>query len=1036
MARLSNELIGRIKQGVSLVDLVQAKGFSLKAHGKDYALRCPFHQDDTASLVISPDKNLYHCFGCGAAGSVIDWVMKTEGVSFRHAVELLRNEFLPLAAENANEPKVVRHNTTPKLPAPLAANADQQTALRQVIDYYHETLKQSPEALEYLESRGLKNAELIERFKLGYANRTLAYRLPQKNRKEGAELRGLLQEIGILRESGHEHFNGSLVVPVFDENGLITEVYGRKLLGNRLRPGTPVHTYLPGPHQGVWNSEALHASKDIILCESLIDAMTFWCHGFRHVTTSYGVSGFTDDHLAAFKKYGTERVYIAYDRDEAGNVAAEKLAKKLVTEGIACFRVLFPKGMDANEYARQVQPAAKSLELVIRKAEWMGGSANAAVVEVESVPTHEASAIAALAAKEKNDAPADDSEAMVSAENAVKPAEIPSLAAASLAAALDSAVDEIKSEINDNEITLTLGERRYRVRGLQKNMSYEQLKLNLLVSGGEGFHVDTFDIYSARHRAAFIKQAASELGVHEDVLKRELGKVLLKLEMLQDQQIQDTLTPKEKTPAMSSEELHAALDLLKDPQLLARILEDFTKAGVVGEETNKLVAYLAACSRKLEKPLAVMVQSSSAAGKSSLMEAVLAFIPEEERIQYSAMTGQALFYMGEKDLKHKILAIAEEEGATHASYALKLLQSEGQVSIASTGKNATTGNLETQEYKVEGPVMLFSTTTAIDLDEELLNRCITLSVDESREQTRAIHTAQRARRTLEGQRARKDKKTLTALHQNAQRLLRPLGVINPYADHLTFLDDKTRTRRDHEKYLGLIDAIALLHQYQRDIIQDHYEGETSEYVTVTLDDIAVANRLAHVVLGRTLDELPPQPRKLLNQIHQMVVDACAWEGLARRDYRFTRKHVRDYSGWGNTQLKMHLSRLEDMEYLLAHGGGRGKLIEYELLYGGEGQDSAPFLMGLIDAERLGLDAKKSGVSTEKSASSRVQIGPKSGSSRYEENERNAENKAGNANSAESSEKCTTGPKKINGASYRTELPSLVAKAAESAVMEG
>ena len=148
---------------------------------------------------------------------------------------------------------------------------------------------------------------------------------------------------------------------------------------------------------------------------------------------------------------------------------------------------------------------------------------------------------------------------------------------------------------------------------------------------------------------------------------------------------------------------------------------------MVGETTNKLVGFLAAVSRKLDKPLAVMVQSSSAAGKSSLMEAVLQLMPEEERVQYSAMTGQSLFYMGEQDLKHKILAIAEEAGATQTAYALKLLQSEGEVSIASTGKNATTGNLETHVYRVEGPVMLFSTTTAIDIDEELMNRCLVLS---------------------------------------------------------------------------------------------------------------------------------------------------------------------------------------------------------------------------------------------------------------------------------------------------------------------
>ena len=159
----------------------------------------------------------------------------------------------------------------------------------------------------------------------------------------------------------------------------------------------------------------------------------------------------------------------------------------------------------------------------------------------------------------------------------------------------------------------------------------------------------------------------------------------------------------------------------------------------MGERTNKFVGYLAAVSRKLDRPLAVVVQSSSAAGKSRLMDAVLAFVPEEERVKYSAMTGQWLFYMGEMNFQHKILAIVEEEGASRASYALKLLQSEGELTIASTGKDPQTGNLVTQEYRVEGPVMIFLTTTAIEIDEELLNRCLVLSVNESREQTRAIH---------------------------------------------------------------------------------------------------------------------------------------------------------------------------------------------------------------------------------------------------------------------------------------------------------
>jgi DNA primase len=179
----------------------------------------------------------------------------------------------------------------------------------------------------------------------------LGLRLPQKTRKDGADIRARLTRIGIYRESGHEHFNGSLTVPVLDAGGNVTEVYGRKLRDD-LRPGTPQHLYLPGPHRGVWNLPGLAASGgEIILAEALIDAVSFWCAGFRNVTAAYGVEGFTADHLAAFREHRIDRVLIAFDRDPAGERGAAKVAETLIAAGIECYRVEFPKGMDANDYA-------------------------------------------------------------------------------------------------------------------------------------------------------------------------------------------------------------------------------------------------------------------------------------------------------------------------------------------------------------------------------------------------------------------------------------------------------------------------------------------------------------------------------------------------------------------------------------------------------------------------------------------------------------------------------------------------------------
>jgi hypothetical protein len=593
---------------------------------------------------------------------------------------------------------------------------------------------------------------------------------------------------------------------------------------------------------------------------------------------------------------------------------------------------------------------------------------------------------------------------------------------------------ECKTIGNEREHVLTLGERRYRIRGLEKNLSLQMLKINLLITHAASglVHVDTFDLYSARQRGSFASQAATELHLSEEVIKADLGRLLLQCEALQEEVLRAALAPTPTAITVNESERAAALELLRSPDLIERIASDFSRAGIVGERTNALVGYLAAISRKLDRPLALLIQSTSAAGKSSLLDAVLKFVPEEDRIVYSAMTGQSLFYMGEMDLKHKILAIAEEEGAHRASYALKLLQSEGELTIASTSKDPDTGRLVTDEYRVEGPVMIFSTTTAADLDEELKNRCLVLAVDESREQTQAIHRAQRERRTLAGLKARSERVQLLKLHQNAQRLIEPLAVMNPYADRLTFINDRTRTRRDHEKYLTLIDVIALLHQHQRELRTTEHNGEPIRYVEVTLEDIAIANRLAHDVLGRTLDELPPQTRRLLQLIVELVTAQCTTQQIKQVDYRFSRRQVREHTRWGDTQLKIHLARLVELEYLLVHRGGRGQSFEYELLYDGQ-CDAQHHLSGLIDVEALraqcgaqhDYDGERSGANAERSGSGRPPVGGRSAGGRGEASLGNTEKTSVAGESVPAESKTRVLPAKAGIVSYpqRSTVPA-------------
>ncbi|MFN7446776.1 MAG: CHC2 zinc finger domain-containing protein [Pirellula sp.] len=990
MARIDQEEIDRIKRETDIVALIQSSGTTLKRRESkrgEWIGCCPVHDDKDPSLCVNSDKNVWICNGeCKTGGDVIQWVMHAKKCSFLHAVDLLREDAVNAPTKFGN-PR--------KLECPLPINGNDQELLLSTVNYYHDRLKQNPDALEYLEKRGLVHPELIDKFKIGFVDRSLGLRIPPKQgNKTGSTLRDGLERVGILRETGHEHLRGCVTFPLMNATGQIVQIYGRRLdNGGKSKQR---HFYLPSPLAGIFNGEALKAYEEIILCESIIDALTFWVAGYRNVTCTFGTNGLTDELFDAIQNSDIRRILIAFDNDNAGNHSADELSKKLNAIGIDAFRVKFPSGQDANEYASKLkmgrdngEPGHASLGLAIRNAEWIANGDKteptittitpnflkdardaiareaiakpnpnepqcastglAAEPQVSSLTPQACNNPSLLAAEAAKPATPSQPEASASGPTATVPtvakqqpqeARIP-----------DAPKPTIEAEIRENEIVIPIGNRSYRVRGLEKNLAFDVLKVNILVRKAEQFYIDTFDIYAARQRSIFIKEAARELLIDEETIKRDLGKVLLKLEELQDKTISDAQAIKQEKIEITDADKAAAMALLKDENLLDKILDDFEGCGVVGERTNKLVGYLAATSRKLDRPLAIMVQSSSAAGKSSLMEAILRFLPGEEQVTYSAMTGQSLFYMGGMNLKNKVLAIAEEEGIRQASYALKLLQSEGQLTIASTGKDPGTGRMETQEYHVEGPVMIFLTTTAIDVDEELLNRCLVLTVDEDREQTRAIQRQQRLAKTIVGLRASQQKTAIVKLHQNAQRLLRPLAVVNNYADQLNFLDDQTRRRRDHTKYLTLIEAVALLHQYQRPVHTMNADGGAIQYIEVTPRDIAIANTLAEAVLGRSIDELPPQTRRLLRELYEWARRECEAKKIEQAEYRFSRRTLREALGWSQTAIKRHLERLLEMEYVIPHRAG-ARASEYELLYDGRGREGQPTICGLIDPSKL------------------------------------------------------------------------------------
>lgn len=478
-----------------------------------------------------------------------------------------------------------------------------------------------------------------------------------------------------------------------------------------------------------------------------------------------------------------------------------------------------------------------------------------------------------------------------------------------------------------DHVLVRRGDRDYKIRGLDKNMSSLTLRVNIQAARRDMLHLDSIDLMRSAARAAFIKATALELHCQEETIKKDLGLVLLHLDDLRNRQIEAAKATRAPVPQMPPDEARDALDLLRDPNLIGRIVRDLEHCGMVGEAFNKLAAYLAIVSRKLANPLAILVQSSSSAGKSTLMDTILAMAPPEDVIQLSNLTSQALYYLPPDALRHKTLAICEDQGLAEAAYALKLLQSDGRLTHATVAK-AVDGRAVTQFHCVEGPVQLFLTSTSQTIDEELLNRCLVLAVDESREQTHAIQQLQRLLQSRSGLEKRREASGLQALHRNAQRLLRPLVVTNDLDATLPFPCERTRHRRDHAKYLSLIQAIALLHQHQRTL---HVDESGTESIAVEPSDIALANRLIDKLLKQSNNELPPQSQRCLESLQGFVQSHCQRDRLTPPEFRFTRRSFREQSGWTDNQLRVHFQRLIDLEFLRVHRGRQGCTYLYELV---------------------------------------------------------------------------------------------------------
>ena len=881
--QVTKDGIERVKAANELSAVIAERGIEIRKKGRVLVARCPFHEEKTPSFTITPAKGLYHCFGCGAAGDVIGFVTKHDKVSFGGALEALaRRAGLDLGRLMEGRPRIQqrtplaaltppRNGKSASVSKPSAEGAPPHGApatavLSRVVEHYHRTFSAREDAQAYLAKRGLTDRDLLRVLKVGYADGSLLKMIP----KDG-EVRDELESLGLITSEGRELLGGCVVVPIPDPvTGQWTNLYGRGMKA-------PRHCYLPGPLRGVLNFQAARLSPEVILTESVLDALSFHQAGISIAIPIYGVNGFTSDHLDLLKREGVKRVVLALDNDDAGRKGTDALKGKLEAVGITVGALSFPEGIkDANELLVSRNGDAGQ---VFRQL--LDGA-----VRTMSEPLPSPRPVSLLPLR-------DDKAA--------------------------GGLQLVREGVN------------YHAR--VHSLLLGRLRATVKATKGEAFHVDTIDLYASRSRAEFARRAGKALGIEGEAVEAALLAFLVEAEkMAEEPKGEDEA----RAPAMSEAERSEALAFLTREDLLDQVTKDLDALGYVGEETNKRLLYLVAVSRKLEDPLSAIVLSQSGAGKSGLTEVIERLCPPEDVVLLTRLTPQSLYYTEPGFLDRKLVIVEERYGSMEADYSIRVLQSRKKLIAAAPVKDPQTGNMRTKVFTVEARAAFIEATTASSVNHENATRCFELQMDETEEQTRRIHERQRLLRTGRGLELRREAETITRRHWNAQRLLEPLSVVVPFADKLSFPSSWMRTRRDHARFLNLIEVSAFLHQHQR-------ERSREGAIVASLADYDAAYALAGEVLRETLTDLKKPLREALQRL----------QGLAAKgEDSLTRREIREALGVPDSTVRRWLADLVELEYLgVAEEGrqGAGKTTRYRLIERAPRRD---VVLGLLSPDEL------------------------------------------------------------------------------------
>ncbi|MBL7111796.1 MAG: toprim domain-containing protein [Bacteroidales bacterium] len=866
-------------------------------------LRCPFHEEETASMRIYPDTNSFHCFGCGKSGDAIEFCCLKEGDKHKG---ILKSAELCSGLQPINS-RPVKSSTQLKENDP--------GILTRIFESFtnglHSPISKRPK--EYLQARNL-DYELLE---MGYNSGQYHHggKLSEGEIKDWLSAGMLIPYKGSVPNGSGRTYTcfakDCIIFPIKSAEGRIVSLYGRGIKENR--DGSGKHFYLKN-RRGLYPGYPDPGAKRLILTEAIIDAATLLqlpeITNQYEILACYGTNGFTHEHQEAIRGLtGLEEITFFFDGDKTGREAMQKYQGELsgLLPEVKLTGIETPEGEDVNSLS-----VAHSAEIFTHLLE-----------------TRKSFLLTETGLTEKEQ----DGDQSMPQDPAVPAG--------------------IFNTRNPEFITFTTGDLKMVILGGVNLQQLDRLRLTIKISRSDmtdPLHSirHTLDLYHSDYLEKFIQKASEQLEASSNTIRRALAELTERIEQYRISRIESLKEEKPQSRQLTEQRKVKAISYLKSDNLMERTGRDISGTGIVGEKNNSLLMYLVFTSRLRDQPLHVISLGSSGTGKTYLQEKIAELIPEQDKLEITILSENAFYYFDRKELKNKLVLIEDMDGAEQVLYPLRELQTKRKISKTIPIKDSK-GNLKTITLRVEGPICLAGTTTRERLYEDNANRSLLIYLDGSREHKEQIMEYQR--KLSAGRIDTRKENELKELFKDMQTLLKPIPVRNTYAEYLKLPEYVFKPLRTNAHYLAVIETITFYHQWQREVKTDPESGE--RYIETSLEDIRWANHLLRDVLLAKSDELSKAERSFFESLKKWLV--------ANSKENFYAKQVREAFRMHPSKVKRYLYSLTTYGLVKITGGNRFKTgFEYEVAAMDEYHNLESSVSSVLDEVLEDLKQKTSG----------------------------------------------------------------------------